>query len=86
MATQSTPVFKASLAVDGDTPPYARHEHCAGPDAGWGYRAWWMVDLGQLYVIYNVSLWGECEYAQYTQVTLPAIYSSGDLYMFADVC
>lgn len=47
----------ADLALDGDTNPHYEQGHCAIP-SGRGSVAWWMVDLGKDYAIYNVTIYG----------------------------
>ena len=44
----------ANRAVDGDVGPDT--EQCSHPDAGYGNRAWWQVDLGDDYVIDKVTI------------------------------
>ena len=44
------------LAVDGNTDPDAYNKHCfhSGHTTD---TAWWMVDLGEPYIIYNVTIY-----------------------------
>ena len=46
----------ASRAVDGNTNARLMSGFCAHPDEPGQQQAWWMVDLGALHQIYNVTV------------------------------
>ena len=47
--------------MDGDTDPVMEHNHCAHPKTATNKQGWWMVDLGQNYVIENVTVFNRIE-------------------------
>ena len=50
--------FHASNAVDGDTDPKIRHHHCALAEYLGPHKYSWIVDLGELYDLEEVTLIG----------------------------
>ena len=53
--------FPANKAVDGDTDTHMAHGHCALPESVWGGRAWWMVDLVDIYNISKVTIYNRAD-------------------------
>jgi len=51
-------VYKAGNAVDGDTDPKIRHQHCSLAQQYGLIKFSWLVDLGELYDIEEVTLIG----------------------------
>ena len=52
----------ASRAVDGDPNSDIYKGHCAHPLNNDNLPAWWRVDLGQLHVVINVTVYNRDEY------------------------
>ena len=48
----------ATLAVDGNRDPYQPRGYCAYVRADVWEDLYWQVDLGSLYVIYNLTVYG----------------------------
>ena len=51
-------IFIASYAVDGNTDPRLKHNHCALAEYLGPYSYSWVVDLGELHEIEKVTLIG----------------------------
>ena len=54
----------AGRALDGNISPVMKDGHCAHPDGPAGSKAWWEVDLAEIYIIHRVIIYnrkrGEC--------------------------
>ena len=60
--------YWASFAVDGNTDPIMGHKHCAYAEPGSQDGHSWRVDLGDLYNIEKITLYGtRGEYIQCCQ-------------------